>query len=270
MRTLSEKIWTVVEYAPPVATLLFACWMGLEINRRPVELDQKLTWILIVLGLIATTQLIERMRSLRLIRSGIERLPDLLRRETKLFKRDSREVRFRELAREAVSIDIAAWSCIAFFNNYDGFIRDKIEQGCKVRILIIEEEAAAAQVIMANSEDKDLIDDIHRMKDRAERFCANLAKASGSLELRTIGWLLPFGMVVVNGDRPKGTVSIGMHPIFLPTPRDTRRFLLVDSTISTTDFTYFRDQFNDLWKQATTVCFSQVSEATVGSSSQGA
>jgi len=47
----------------------------------------ELTWILVILGLIATTQLMERFRSLRLIRDGIKELPNFLRRETKLFQR---------------------------------------------------------------------------------------------------------------------------------------------------------------------------------------
>ena len=260
MSNISEKIWAIIEYAPPIGTLLFASWIALEIDRRQVASDQKLTWILLILVLIASTQLIERLRSLRLIREGIRQLPDLLRRETKLFRRTSKEVDFRELAQSASSIDILAWSAVAFYNSYDGFIRTKIVGGCKVRLLIIDKSSKAAEVIMENSEDKDLIGDIDRMKARAARDCQKLANATGILELRTMEWLVPFGMVIIDGDRPKGSLSIGVHPVFLPTPRDMRRFLLIDATTSTSDFTYFRDQFEALWEIGTPVCSSRAHE----------
>lgn len=254
--TLADRIWTIVEYAPPVGTLLFATWIGLKMNWTGAKTDEIVLWILVIVILIATTQLMERARSLRLIRAGIDGLPDLLRRETKLFRRQSPEVDFRKLAKEATTIDVVGWSGVAFFNSHDGFLKDRIAAGCKVRLLVIDDDCEAAGVIMDNSEDKDLIDDIVRMKDRGGRFCEKIAGAPGSFEIRTVRWLVPFGLVIVDGNGPRGVISIGLHPIHLPTPRDERRFLLIDSAASMSDFTHFKQQFEHLWQLGEMVCSS--------------
>jgi hypothetical protein len=255
MRALHDKIWSVIEYIPHVGTVFFGAYVSFEASRESIAVDQMLHWILILLLFVATTQLMERSRSLRIMRSGIEKLPSTLSHNSILFRRDSREVDFVALAKSASTIDIVGWSCSWFFDAHDGFLESKIAAGCRIRMLLISEASDAAKVVMNNSvNDGALAADIRKAKAKAARLCEDLKDARGSFEMGEVNWLTPYGLVLIDANKPIGVASIGLHPLYLPMPLDSRRFILVGAATASSDFAYFRDQYEKLWKSGTIVC----------------
>ena len=258
MKSWQDRAWSVVEYAPPIATLLFGTYVGLESIRQPQPVEKMLSWCLVVLLLIATTQLVDRARSLRLIRDQLESLPGKFRQPSSLLTLPDQELNFRRLAGDASHIDIVAWSCNSFFDDHDGFLESKIRHGCQIRIVIVAEGSSAASVIMECAGIKEFVGDLDRVKAKVDRFCRELAHDTrGTFELRESSWLTPYGLILVDGVSTGSVASVGLHPLYLPTARDSRRFFLVNSQSSPKDFAYFRDQFELLWNSAPRVSFSE-------------
>ena len=177
----------------------------------------------------------------------------------RLFRRDSEEIDFLRLARSASTIDLQGWSLPSFLYDHAGFLEERVRAGCQVRMLIVSEDGSAAQTIMENSRHKELVADIHRTKERALQLCQKVAGTEGWFKLRQINWVMPVGLLIINGGQEDAVMSVGLRPLYLRSPIDFQRFLLIDARASASDFAHFRQQFESLWSSEETrlVCSSR-------------
>lgn len=83
MKNLQKYFWAVIDYGPPVITLIFGSVVILEAQRRSVPIEQMLNWVLTILVLLATTQLIDRLRRLRSIESRLSEISWFLQKENR-------------------------------------------------------------------------------------------------------------------------------------------------------------------------------------------
>ncbi|MGH7597924.1 MAG: hypothetical protein ACREOI_16365 [bacterium] len=199
---------------------------------------------------MATTQLIERLRDIKAVRDNIEKLINLFQSRTSHLKTHPERVAFEKMAKDALTVDILAWSSIEFYNRHEAFIEQKVASGCKIRLLIVNDQSNSAKVIMENSRNKELIDDIQRMKSRYEKFCNEYSSYSKNFELRLTNWVSPLGIIITNRDKPGGAASIKLHAVYLPTHTAMDRYIYIDSHSNSDDFQYFVGQFENLWNTA--------------------
>ena len=258
MKNISKYFWAIVDYAPSILTLAFGLYVALEVNRRTVNTDTVLNWVLTLLVFMATTQLIEKLRDIKAVKDNVEKLIHLFRSSTSHLKTHSERVEFEKMSKDASMIDIIAWTGIDFYNRHEGFIEQKIVNGCKIRLLIVNDQSNAANVIMENSRNKELIADIQRMKLRYEKFCNEYPIHSKNFELRLTNWVTPLGMIITNRNKSDGAVSIKLHAVYLPTHSAKDRYFHIDSHSNNDDFQYFVAQFESLWNIAAEYSVSQI------------
>lgn len=165
---------------------------------------------------------------------------------TKLFK-VSDLPSLTELARDATTIDIMMWAASGLFDLYDGFIYKKIEDGCRFRLLIIDPNCEAANVIYENSRNKEIKASIRKMINKYKRLPTKFKTSKLDFELRLTKWLMPTNMIIIDGNKQNGVIHLGLYPAYLRTPQNERRFILIDSKNTKEEYLHFCDQFEKLW-----------------------
>lgn len=237
-----------LDYAPIVATIVLATIASLASIRKSISMDEMLQWILIVLALLATTQLIDRFRIFRSFDNKIDQLLDrLLWKKSPLIQHGDR-IFLSSIAKDATTIDILAWSGITLFKTEEDFLLRKVAENCKIRMIILNPESKAAEVIMDNSRYKELIPDVKNMIHRYRALLEASNINPSQFELRLTSWLPPHGMIVVNAAKKNGILSVGFHPSYLPLPQDSRRYIVLNTQESPDDFYYYVNQYESLWK----------------------
>ncbi|MCI0558194.1 MAG: hypothetical protein MN733_06840 [Nitrososphaera sp.] len=212
---------------------------------------------ILIYGLIDSRQTAERIEKQldetrqsqsNLIKS-MDEIPQLIARATKVGKlfKSSDISPITELAKDATAIDIMTWAASGLFDRYDGFFYKKMEEGCKFRLIIIDPKSEAANVIYENSRHKEIKSDIIKMINKCKRLPARFENRKIYFELRLTKWLMPTNMIIIDGNKPNGVISLGLYPAYLRTPQDQRRYMLVDSRNTKEEYFHFCDQFEKLW-----------------------
>jgi hypothetical protein len=75
--TIRKYTGYVLDYAPVIATVLVATFASLSAVRSGIAPDEMLQWILVVLTLLATTQLVDRLRLMRTLDAKADRLIEM-------------------------------------------------------------------------------------------------------------------------------------------------------------------------------------------------
>lgn len=212
---------------------------------------------ILIYGLIDSRQTAERLEKKLdetnryqndLIRTvnGIPRLISYGSKTTKLLKISDLPP-LVELAQDATTIDIMTWAASGLFERYDGFIYKKIDEGCKFRLLIIDPNSKAADVINDNSRNKEIKADIRKMIKKYKRLPAKFKNQKLDFKLRLTKWLMPTNMIIIDGNKHSGVISLGLYPACLRTPQDERRYMLIDSKNTQEEYLYYCNQFEKLW-----------------------
>ncbi len=143
MMTLKEKIQSFVnnllDYGPILLTVLVGAYAAAATINSNLSDNELLQWILGILVLIATTQLVDRFRVLR---SNDKKLDQILTLSqgtggTKGFLLDSMPD-LRERLKAAKSIAISGVSLAGTSNNYHPILQERLRSGIPVRLLVTD------------------------------------------------------------------------------------------------------------------------------------
>lgn len=253
MKNFQKYLWAIIDYSPVIITVSFGTYVALETERRSVPIEQLLKWILILLVLIATSQLVDKLRSFRLIEKKIQEISINLQRNHSVLRKSPDRLNIQEEAKDASTIDVLAWSGVGLFAQLDGFFEQKVNSGCSIRFIIVNPSSEAANVIYDNSHYKEIKTDINSMVERYKKFYLRNKNSSGRIELRMVNWVTPYTMIIIDGNKPGGILSLGLNPAYLLTPEDTRRHIIIESQNEREDFLYFSKQYNQLWEDRNTI-----------------
>jgi hypothetical protein len=259
MKWLQTLLTLLIDYLPVLATLGFGVFVSLEVDRTNVSVERSIQWVLILLTGIVVTLVVDKFRSTKLTLDGITALDRKLDTVNESALRGSEgRYNLRNAPADAKTIDILAWNGLVFFRTHKVFLRDRIQRGCHVRMLIIDKESLAARIIVENASYAQLIDDIRGTEMSCTEFVRELGKTNGSFELRKTGWLTPYGMVVVDMHRPGGIASLGLHPVFSRMEEADQRYITVDARSARDHYDYFTQQFDKLWNESAVITSSKV------------
>ncbi len=213
---------------------------------------------LLIYGLIEARRTSERLKSslqeisdnLTESKRQLEELPHRIYGASKssiLLKFEDRP-ELAEIAKKASTIDILALSASYLFAYYDGFLYKKIEEGCNIRLLILDPESDAARVVHENSRNKEIIVDIKKTINRCFNFTEKFSGRKINFELKVTKWLPPNSLIMVDGHKPSGVISLGVFPVYLKTPQTERRILFFEAKGNSQEhFLFYRNQFEGLW-----------------------
>jgi hypothetical protein len=236
-----------------------------EIAQIAVSTDELLTAILGVLALLATSEIVERYRHLNSIDRAVHRSLAFL--ESRLTERPSAIAFFEKqpnldpFVQGAKQIDLCGVTLTTTINRQFGNLREQLQAGAQVRILLIDPESAALKMSSARSTSPDdteyyrvrldaTIREIEYLFKSWDEFKAlhNSVPKTGSLAVRLMSYAPSFGILSFDANHQNGVAIVEMYPhkfgyksppTFELTPQRDGNW-----------YKYFVDQFDEMWGAA--------------------
>lgn len=235
-----------------------------EVAQVAVSTDGLLTAILGVLGLLATSEIVERYRKLNSIEESVKRA--LLLLESRFTQRPSAVAFFEKPPRldsyvqGADQIDWCGVTLSSTINKQFGYLRERLKQGAKVRLLVIDPDSLAPQMSARRSEEPDDVDYYRTRLEATLRDIDYLHKGwkeyqsqqgssqTGSFSVRFLSYAPSFGLLSFDARRSDGIVFVEVYPhgsgyesppTFDLTPHRDGEW-----------YHYFVDQFEQMWEGA--------------------
>lgn len=195
-----------------------------EITKIAFPPDDLLTAILAVLGLLATSEIIERYRRLNSIHKANRRILSLL--EGRFTDRPSALAFFQKLPNldsyivAANQIDLCGVSLTATVNKQFSNLRERLKAGANIRILIADPDSLALKMSAARSESPEDAEYFHKRveatfndleyiyKSWVELQQLNDSSRRGNLSVRLMTFAPSFGILSLDANGSNGVVFI--------------------------------------------------------------
>lgn len=233
-----------------------------EVAHPPVDTDDLLTAILWVLGLLATSEVVERYRRLGSIENSVKRGLSLL--ESRFTDRPSAIAFFQRPqdvvldVQSANQIDMCGVTLTATVNKQFSNLRERLRKGARVRLLVIDPDSLAAQMSAQRSTGEDdanyfltrleatLRDIEYLQKSWAEpRPHQDVSTEQGSLSVRFLPYAPSFGTISLDAGSSNGKVFVEIYPH--KTYKDQPAFDLTPYRDGEW-YNFFVEQFEQMWQ----------------------
>jgi hypothetical protein len=234
-----------------------------EIAAIALATNELLTGILAVLGLLATSEIIERYRRLDSIQKSNRRILSFL--EGRFTERPSALAFFNKLPNldsyvmSANQIDLCGVSLTSTINKQFSNLRERLKEGANINVLVIDPDSLALQM---TAERGGSLDDVEYFGKRLETTFNDLAYLSknwleyqnlnsaskkGSLSVRLMSSSPSYGIISFDTNRSNGILfvelyphySYGTQPTFELTPHRDGEW-----------YKHFVEQFEQMWNHA--------------------
>lgn len=223
--------------------------------------NELLTTILAVLGLLATSEITERYRRLKSIQVGNRRI--LLLLEGRFTDRASSLVFFRKTPNldsymeVANKIDLCGVSLTATVNKQLSNLRERLNDGASIRVLIADPNSLAPKMSAARSgispaeyfhkRLEATLNDLKYVYDSQLEPRPTDPTRRGSFSVRLMPFTPSFGILSLDPNRPNGTVFIELYPHYKYGIQPA-----FDLTFHRDGewYNYFINQFEQMWTNA--------------------
>jgi hypothetical protein len=254
-KKIEKFIWLLVENIPSVLTVTFAAYVLVQSQRTTLQEMEVLLWLLGIVGLLATSELVERFGRLRRIELGslktLRAVEAILTPDAENILRDRRGViDLSEGGSQAREIWACGYSLINLLSTCEGFFVTRLKDGCNLRFLLLSPKSDATRALdtLVSSRPGELIEDIKSSLARLERIRTSAnSKEVGLLEVHLLKVVPTYSLIVVDPGKPQGYVHVEPYPSYYGLPLDVGRphFTLTQSEGRW--YRFFCNQFELIW-----------------------
>lgn len=236
-----------------------------QMGETALESDDLLTAILTVLTLLAISEVVERYRRLNTIENAVNRSLSFL--ESRFTDRPSAIAFFQQqpsldhFIQGANQIDLCGVTLTSVVNKQFSNLRDRLQKGAKVRILIIDPDSLAPKMSAERSIDPEDTEYFQARLNTSLRDVTYLFKSwgdlksskertmkVGNLSIRLLSYAPSFGILSFDANQDNGIIFVEMYPHKF----GFRLQPAFDLTLKRDGhwYKYFNDQFDDMWNAA--------------------
>jgi len=251
MKKSNRKVWEIInyiiDYLPLLGTIIAATFATFAAVRKTISGDEVLQWVLIVLALLATTQLIDRFRVLQ----GLDRKTSAIIEDINALRSTSFALKKRmdlpkvsdqaKHASEIAIIGVAGGFVIAQHLN---FYERKIQQGCKIKIILLDPASPNIQNWVQLNKGAMTGKRIEATLDTLREFLSRPGMEDGC-EVRLSSVLLPFSMFSTNMTHENGVIVVEYYAYNISV--DERPHIILTPYIDSHWFEHYHQQFNSIW-----------------------
>lgn len=256
---LRTFIWLVIENVPAFLTVAFAAYVLVQSQRATLTEMEVLLWLLGIVGLLATSELVERFRRLRRIETASLRTLDVVEAlsvgDAEGILRDrGAAINLAKEASKAKKIWACGYSLINLVSAYEGFFQEQLKNKCDMRFLLLDPHSDAAQTLdsLVTTRSGELISDIKNALARLERVRTNAASTgTGQLEVRVLKVPPTCSLLLLDPDKPDGYVHVEPYPPYQGLPLDVGRPHLILIQTQGRWYQFYCDQFERMWNDPT-------------------
>ena len=242
-----------------LAAIVVAIVLGYRSIQTGV-LDQYFQAVLAVLGILAFAQLVagysatQRDARLKRVSETIASLEQYMESHVGADKFLVRRADFPPLEialSNAKQIEVVGTSLNAFANTYHSFLEQKREAGCQIRLITTNPSNKVADLIAQRFPEAPKRE-VHLAHVKSVlRSLSNISghlPSGGSIEVRLLDTLPPFGLFIIDGDTSNGRIRVELYPDSVSLS-DRPIFELLASRDGEW-YKFFRQQFEFLWQKS--------------------
>ncbi len=257
MRRLESVFWFIIEYGPTIFTISFAIYVIALAQTKTLPTDTILQWILAILGLLATSELIERLRKIRFIEENTTKTLEVVQKivlghSAEEFLRDRRAYKpLQETLAPARQIFFLGPSLVNIFSQWSGFLQhEKLNKhGAIIQALLLDANCAA--VTSAAQYMGETVEAVRRDIEHTLSEIEIIVKSgirAGSIEARTISFNTNFSMLILDPEESDGKVFVEF--IGYNTRLYVRPHIELTRQRDGIWYDYFLHEYNKLWRDS--------------------
>ncbi len=256
---LLHKNWIFITENIPITLSIFFIFYTLRQDQiAKMSADDLLSSILLILGLLAGSILLERFGTLRvisrlsqethdnLINKGMNPSLDRIFCDNKSLPSPDNRLQMEK----AKDITITGGSLARLANEYLGYFEKKAQSGCTLKFLLLKPKSPASRLVAdfvvyevndSNTYDAKLLealDNLYRLKLKYDEL----------IEIRTYECVPPFSLVICDPEQDCGSIMVQLYPYNVPT-RDRPQFFL-QKMREPVWYKFFLGQFDKMWNDA--------------------
>jgi hypothetical protein len=257
-RTAKAAFW-LLNNGPAIITVLGSAALAVSASIIKLSELQILQAVVVLLAMIGTSMLTERLIDGRTTRERLEELTDRLNqvlahdREIELSGIDSLIIRRRDLPPledrldGAIKVDILGGSLFRLANEYRSLFEKLAESGCKLRFLLTDPETDAAEFLSSAVvyESSDVSTYRAQMRATLVGLCGLTVHYPHSSQVKLYAIAPPFSLVMVEKENEISTIQVELYPFRIPA-RDRPMFLL-EKQRDPRLHRLFASQFEAMW-----------------------
>jgi len=255
---LAAVLTTLLEYVPILLTIAIATYVGLATTGPSTDQGTLLQWVIVLLGLIATSILVERFTRLRRMDVAIRNISNLFSaymseriRATDFFL-DEPPPLLTEVE-SASSIMVFAVNAQAFLVEHKNAITERIREGAELRVLVVDPVSDSAEKI-ANPEKELSVEYLRATAQIAKQTLAWLDRqrdGHGSVELRYCDYVPMFSAYAFDRHSHRGKITVGLYRQFWSHER--RPYAILTKLRDGYWYDYYHAQMEEAWERGVPV-----------------
>jgi len=177
----------------------------------------------------------------------IENLFNRLEKHTSLLRGPEDNIPFDELIANSMDIRLLGYSLITVFSRHSAMLAQRVRDGARLRMIIVDPRSTAGQLIQDNSNVKypeDLI--IAHVRN-----VTDITKdAKSRIEIRSLNWIPSCSLILVDPEQSDAHVRVTIYPPYPLAPVSERAHFILSRQEDKRWYYTFINQFEDLWSQA--------------------
>jgi len=233
------KSWLKIGRLIPLLTISAAAIVGILSLLGRLQVTMAEGVIIALLTLLSIDALVERLSLLEKIDACLEGLPqpEQLRDRSKL-------IRIEHLANDAKEIYAAGISLVSIIPPYVDFYMQKLNEGCDLRFLLLNPKSNAVtawdQELLSQTTKNEIETSLKVLKELIA-----VKNSKGKCEVRLSRAHLPFSLVIVDGQKDYGKMTVEML-VYKKNLHD-RPHMVLTKLGNYRWFQFFHNQFESLW-----------------------
>ncbi len=249
-----EAVWFLFENLPSLLTVAFTAYVLILSQKTSLNEMEVLLWLLGIVGLLATSELVERFRRLKRIEETSTKTLDLV---ASLAKPDAASILHsrrtnwdREIFHKAQEVFVSGYSLVNFVRGQESFLKEGLISGNHFKLLLLKPDCPATELLdgFMIPHPGELKRDIAHSLKRLERIVSAAGPMKkGRIEIRLLKIVPTFSLYVIDPHRDHGWISVELYPTYDKIELDTGRPHFVIKTPKSYWFKYFLNQFEAIW-----------------------
>lgn len=234
-----------------------------EFGSTKIETDQLLSAVIMVLALLATSEIFERYRRLSKIEKSAGKLVEMVQKE--IIDRPSAS-RFFEptpvldvYVKNAHTIDLMGLSLTSTLNKQLSNLREANKNGATVKIIVANPASKSLAVKMSTLRSEEPDNEGYYQKRLASSFedieylyrsRQSSSTTAGNFEVHLLNYAPSFGIMAFDVNQPNGIIFVEVYPH--GSGYDTQISFSLTKKRDGEWFNYFYGQFKDIWEHTST------------------
>ena len=252
------KNWQLlIENAPLIIAIIVVFYISIIENIATKTPQDLLTTMIWILGLLATSILLERLLSLRKITLLCKETNDYLIERVMKPSIDSIMSDRKSLLplenrlQSPTDIAITGGSLFQLAHGYFSFFEQKVKDGCHLRFLMLKPGCEASRLVekyvVYETHDPDEYND--QLLTALKRLYRLKQQNRNLVEIKTYECVPPFSLLICDPKKDSGSIMVELytHAVSI---RDRPEFVL-HALREPRWYSFFLEQFNQMWEEAT-------------------